>query len=123
MDMGAKTCPMHIIRIDSEEIPRFATQFQCHSVFSWSDDDLVDILLFGMTKSMQREMDCQGFDHLTHAPVDAAAFMEHIEMPEDFDANKKTTEVAANKGKKKKNSKKESCDTSECKTLMAKLRS
>ena len=81
-------------------------------------------------------MDCQGFDPLASAPSDAAAFMERIEMLEDFDGNKKTTKVAPGKGKKKSGFAKGNSDadgskhcmlhsnnnthnTSEYKTLMA----
>jgi len=59
-----------------------------------SEDKIVDILLFGAPKSWQRKTDHQGFHPLASAPSDAAAFMEHIEMSEDFDGHKKTTEVA-----------------------------
>jgi len=46
-------------------------------------------------------MDRQGVDPLASTPYDVAAFMEHIEMSEDFDSDKKTTKVAPGKGKKK----------------------
>jgi len=95
----------------------------------------VDILLFGTPKSWQREMDRQGFDPLANVPWDVVAFMERIEMSEDFDGDKKTTEVAVSKGKKKSGFAKGNSDadgskhcvlhgnnnthnTSECKTRM-----
>jgi len=81
-------------------------------------------------------MDCQGVDPLACTPYEVAAFMERIEMSEDFDSNKKTTKVAPGKGKKKTSYAKGNSDangskhcmlhgnnnthdTSECKTLMA----
>jgi len=66
-----------------------------------SEDKIVDILLVGTPKSWQGKMDRQGFDPLASAPSEAAAFMERIEMPEDFDGDKKVTKVAQGKGKKK----------------------
>jgi len=103
---------------------------------SLSEDEIIDILLFGAPKSWQCKMDCQGFDPLASAPSDAAAFMERIEMLEDFDGNKKTTKVAPGKGKKKSGFAKGNSDAdgskhcmshgnnntndaSECKALMA----
>jgi len=94
----------------------------------------VDILLYGTPKSWQKEMDCQGFDPLSHTPMEVVAFMKRNKSSEKFDSNKKTTKVAAsNKGKKKpsdSNGSKGShhCmlpgnnnthNTSECKTLQA----
>jgi len=104
-----------------------------------SDNEIVDILLFGTPKSWQREMDRQGFDPLARPPSEVVQFMERIKMLEDFDVDKKTTNVAKNnnnKGKKKSNFNKGNSDadgskycmlhgnnnthdTSECKTLMA----
>jgi len=101
-----------------------------------SDDEIVNILLFGAPKSWQREMDHQGLDPLASAPHDAVAFMERIEMSEDFNSDKKTTKVAPGKGKKKSGHAKGNSDAngskhcalhgnnnthdaSECKTLMA----
>jgi len=81
-------------------------------------------------------MDRQGFDPLVSSPSEVAAFMERIEMSEDFDGDKKVTKVNQGKGKKKSNFAKGNADadgskycmlhgnnnthdTSECKTLMA----
>jgi len=77
----------------------------------------------------------QGFDPLASALSAVIAFMERIEMSEDFDGNKKTTEVAPGKSKKKSGFAKGNSDAdgskhcmlhgnnnthdaSECKTLM-----
>jgi len=98
VDMGVKTYLMHIICINSQEIPRLPPNFNAAQCLS--DDEIVDILLFSALKSWQRKMDRQGFDPLANVPSDAATFMERIEMSEDFDGDKKTTKVAASKGKK-----------------------
>jgi len=69
-----------------------------------SEDEIVDILLFGTPKSWQREMDRQGFDPLAKTPAEVVAFMERIEMSEDFDADKKVVKVnnqKTNNNKKK----------------------
>jgi len=101
-----------------------------------SDNEVVDILLFGTPTSWQCEMDCQGSDPLVHLPADVVAFMERTQMSEDFDGNKRTMKVVANKGKKKSgygkrnsdadgskycmlHSNNNTHDTLECKTLMA----
>jgi len=136
VDMSVKAHLMHVIHIDNQEIPRLPPNF--NNAQCLGDDEIVDILLFGAPKSWQGEMDCQGFDPLTHTPHEVVQFMERIEMSEDFDGDKKTTNVAKNnnEGKKKSNFNKGSSDadgskhcmlhgnnnthdTSECKTLMA----
>jgi len=125
---------MHIIRINSQEITRLPPTFNYAQMLS--EDEIVDILLFGAPKSWQRKMDCQGFDPLASNPSEVAAFMERIKMSEDFDSDKKATKVVPGKGKKKSGFAKGNSDvdgskhcmlhgnnntheTSECKTLMA----
>jgi len=136
LDMTVKAYMMHIIRINHQELPRLPPNF--NDAQRLSDDEIIDILLFGTPKSWQREMDRQGFDPLSQTPQEVVEFMERIEMSEDFDSDKKTTNVAKNnnKGKKKSNFNKGNSDadgskycmlhgnnntheTSECKTLMA----
>jgi len=134
VDMGIRTYLMHIIRINSQEITRLPPHFNDAQMLS--EDEIIDILLFGTPKSWQREMDRQGFDPLAVTPADVVAFMERIEMSEDFDADKKVAKVNQGKGKKKTNFAKGNSDadgskccmlhgnnnthdTSECKTLMA----
>jgi len=125
---------MHILRINSQEIPRLPPHFNATQMLS--DDEIVDILLFGAPKSWQREMDRQGMDPLASAPHEVVTFMERIKMSEDFDNDKKITKVAPSKGKKKSGYNKGNSDangskhcvlqgnnnthdTSACKTLMA----
>jgi len=99
VDMGIRTCLMHIIRINSQEIARLPPNFNDAQMLS--KDEIIDILLFGTPKSWQHEMDRQGFDPLASGPSEAAAFMERIKMSEDFDGDRKMTKVAQGKGKKK----------------------
>jgi len=134
VDMPVRECLMHILRINSQEIPRLPPNFN-NDAHSLGNDEIIDILLFGTPKSWQREMDRQGVDPLASTPHDAATFMERIEMSEDFDSDKKTTKVAPGKGKKKSGYNKRNLDAdgskhcmlhgnnnthdaSECKTLM-----
>jgi len=135
VDMSVKAYMMHIIRINHQELPRLPPGF--NDAQRLSDDEIIDIILFGTPKSWQREMDRQGFDPLSHTPQEVVDFMERIEMSEDFDGDKKTTVAKNNnKGKKKSNFNKGNSDadgskccmlhgnnnthdTSECKTLMA----
>ena len=103
VDMGVKTYLMHLMRINAEEIPRCPPSYDIAQCLS--EDELVDILLFGTPKSWQREMDRQGFDPLAKTPAEVVAFMERIEMSEDFDADKKVVKVNNQKtnNNKKKN--------------------
>ena len=136
VDMTVREYLMHILRINAMEIPRLPPNFNAAQALS--NDELIDILLFGTPKSWQREMDRQGFDPLASTPADVVDFMERIEMSEDFDSDKKTTTFAQGKGKGKKKASyakgssdaegSKHCmlhgnnnthDTSECKTLMA----
>jgi len=136
IDMTVREYLMHILRINTQEVPRLPPNF--NNAQSLGNDEIIDILLFGMPKSWQREMDRQGVDPLVSTPHQVVAFMERIEMLEDFDSDKKTTTVAQGKGKGKKKSSyakgnsdaegSKHCmlhgnnnthDTSECKTLMA----
>jgi len=132
--MSAKQHIMHIYRINTEEIPC------CPAVFNntqcLGDDEIVDVLLFGTPKSFQQEMDRQGIDPMSKTPTELVQFMEHIEMFEDFDGDKKVAAVAKKGNSKKKANGKGSSgaegskhcvldgnnnthDTSGCKTLMA----
>jgi len=134
VDMSVKQCIMHIYRINTEEIARCPPMFdraQC-----LSDNEIIDILLWGTPKSWQREMDCQGFDLLAKTLTEVVEFMERIEMSEDFDGNRKVAAMTKKGNNKKKAHNKGSLvangskhcmlhgnnnahDTSECKTLMA----
>jgi len=91
------------MRINAEEIPCCPPGYDIAQCLS--EDEIVDILLFGTPKSWQREMDRQGFDPLAKTPAEVVAFMERIEMSEDFDADKKVVKVNNQKtnNNKKKN--------------------
>jgi len=133
VDMSAKQHIMHVCRINTEEIARCPPAFDQNQCLS--DDEIIDILLWGAPKSSQRKMDRQGFDPLAKTLTEVAEFIEHIKMSEDHDGNKKVAAMTKKGNKKKKaNDSKGSLgaegskhcmmhgnahDTSECKTLMA----
>jgi len=106
--MKAKTYLLHINRINHEEISELPPN--CDTVQSLGPDEISDILLCGTPKSWQREMDCQGFDHMAKTAQEIVQLMENIEMSEDFhgDNKKKIAQAAgeAKKGKGKKAMKK-----------------
>jgi len=134
LDMGVKQCIKHICCINTKEIARCPPAFdntQC-----LTPDEIINILLFGTPKSRQRKMDRQGFDPLAKTVTEVVEFMEHIEMSEDFDGNRKVVAVTKkgnnktkfhNKGNSGADGSKycmlhgnnNTHDTSECQTLMA----
>jgi len=134
VDVTVREHLIHVIRIDTQEIPRLPQNFNNAQMLS--DDEIVDILPFGTPKSWQREMDRQGLDPLASAPHDVVAFVERIKMSEDFDSDKKVAAVSKKDNNKNKHNDKGNAgadgskhcmlhgnnnthDTSECKTLMA----
>ena len=63
------------------------------------DEEILDIILFGIPKSWEKEMDRQGFDPLDRSLADVIAKLEDIESAEGFDAE--ATKVPAKTTKKK----------------------
>ena len=63
------------------------------------DEEILDIILFGIRKSWEKEMDRQGFDPLDRSLADVIAKLEDIESAEGFDAE--ATKVPAKTTKKK----------------------
>jgi len=134
VDMSAKQHIMHIYRINTEEITRCPPAFDRSQCLS--DDEIINILLWGTPKSWQRQMDRQGFDPLAKTLTEVAEFMECIKMSEDFDGDRKVAAVTKKGNNKTKANNKGSLgpdgskhcmlhgnnnthDTLECKTLMA----
>ena len=96
----------HLTRMNGKELPRLPP-FGANQ--SFSDEEILDIILFGTPKSWQREMEKQGFDPMDQPVTDVVDFMERLETTEDFDADKDTKSVAkkgnGKSGKKSANSK------------------
>ena len=72
---------------------------------SLTTDELMDILLFAMPNSWQKEMSCQGFDLIIYNLNSIMSFMEHIEETEDFESchdssSKKVPAGGRGKGRK-----------------------
>ena len=63
------------------------------------DEEILDIIIFGIPKSWEKEMDCQGFDPLDRSLADVIAKLEDVESAEGFDAE--ATKVPAKTTKKK----------------------
>jgi len=93
----------HLNRINTEEIPYlppYGGQTQ-----ALSDDEISDILLFGVPKSWIREMDRQGKDPVYMTTVDLVLFLEQIELAEDYAPGQQSNGNNNNKSKKGKKGK------------------
>ena len=89
----------HLLRMNYNEVgnlPPYATNQ------TLSQDELLDIILFGTPKSWQREMDRQGFDPMMMSLNELIDFMEQIESSEDYDVASKPNDKSKNKSSKGK---------------------
>ena len=94
-DMKIRQYYQNLYRINFEEIPNLPP-FNANQALT--NDELVDVLLFGTPKSWQKEMDKQGFDPVDNSLDDLVTMMENIEAAEEFSPDNKTD------GNKKKGS-------------------
>ena len=99
-DMKVKIYLQHLLRINYSELqnlPPFALNQQL------TQDELLDILLFGTPKSWQKEMERQGFDPMENDMNEVVTFMEQIESSEDYELkpnnNDKPYGKSSHKGK------------------------
>ena len=74
-----------LLRINVEEVPALPP-FQATQ--GLSDDELLDIILFGTPKSWQKEMEKQGYDPMGQPLNEVVDFLENIESAEDFENGK-----------------------------------
>ena len=95
-DMGTREYMNHLNRINFQELPHLPPFREDQSL---SDDEMLDILLYGIPKSWVREMDRQDFDPFRHNIAATVDFCERMEAAEGFD--KSDTKVAAKPAKKK----------------------
>ena len=101
-DMTIRDYYNHLQRINLLELHNLPP-FGAGQIFA--NDDVIDILIYGIPKSWQREMDRQGFDpYTTTDPVDTVAFLEQIEAAEEFDAPAKSNSNGNGNSKKKSSS-------------------
>jgi hypothetical protein len=99
-DMKIKNYLQHIYRINLSELVSLPP-FNANQ--NLTEDELLDIVLFGTPKSWQKEMERQGFDPMENNLTDVIGFMEQIEASEDFDpkpsANDKSKDKSQGKAK------------------------
>lgn len=79
-DMKVREYLRNLRRINSDELPSLPP---FHPEQALSDDELLDILLFGTPKSWQTEMERQGFDPMLHTLNEVVDFMENVETAEE----------------------------------------
>lgn len=96
VDMKVRTYAQHILRINLSELPELPP-FQDNNALS--NDEVMDILLYGTPKSWQREMERQGYDPLEHTLNDVITFMERVESSETYEPK---TPNKVNNGESKK---------------------
>ena len=103
--MKVRSYYQNLIRMNDEELPMLPP-FQFANKLS--QEELLDIVLFGTPKSWQLEMERQSFDPLEKGLHDTVDFMEGIEatepQPEVAKAKSKTSGNDHNNKKKKKTS-------------------
>jgi hypothetical protein len=99
-DMKVRQYYQNLYRINFEEIPNLPP-FNTNQALT--NDELVDVLLFGTPKSWQKEMDKQGFDPVEGTLDDLVTMMENIKASEEFVADK--TESNKKKGSSSSNNK------------------
>ena len=86
-DMGVREYSQHLARINDQEMPLIPPEDPTASL---SQDEMIDVLLFGTPKTWQHEMDRQGYDPVSSQWDAVVNFMERIELSEDKpDQNKK----------------------------------
>ena len=102
--VGMKIRKYHqcLTRINLEEIPNLPPYQRNQSL---SEEEMIDIVLYGTPKSWQAEMDRMGFDPMENSLPAVIDFMENIETAEE--TNFKSVE-----GKKKSSSDKSKTDKS-----------
>ena len=82
--MKVCTYLQHILSINLEELPSLPPFNPNQSL---SNDEIIEILLYGTPKSCQKEMSRQEFDPMSTTVQELVNFMERIEEAEGFDTN------------------------------------
>ena len=77
-DMKVRLYYQHLTRVNNEEITGLPPAFDATQKLS--DEEMIDIILFGTPRTWQNEMDCQGFDPMEKIPGEVIAFMENIDF-------------------------------------------
>ena len=100
-DMTIREFYNHFSRINEEEIPHLPPDFN-HSQ-KLSDDEIIDIILFAIPNSWNRELDRQGKEPETMSQIELINFLEQLEASETHDAKseKNQKKDSGKKGQKK----------------------
>ena len=98
-DMKTRTYVNHLHRINYEELPLLPPFKEKQHI---ADDELLDILLYGLPKSWIKEMDRQDFEPYTELMARTVDFCERLELAEDFHPD--IAKKSSNKNKKAKKS-------------------
>jgi len=99
-DMKVRTYVTHLHRINFDELPMLPPQAATNSL---SNDELIDIVIYGLPKSWVKEMDRQDFNPFHVQNINAIVdFCERLESAEDF--NPDTKPKSTNKSSKKSRS-------------------
>ena len=109
-DMTIRAYYQHLLRINYEEIPKLPP-FRANQELS--NDEILDIILFGTPKSWQKEMERQGFDPMEKGLDEVISFMENIEATEEFDDSEDTKKKSSSKSSKKGKPKSNNTDSGE----------
>jgi hypothetical protein len=97
-DMKVRTYVNHVHRVNFEELPYLPPHLQTQVL---PNDEVIDLVMYGLPKSWVKEMDRQDFDPFrTNSVWDLVDFCERLESSEDF------TGDLAQKNKNSKNGKK-----------------
>ena len=96
-DMAVKQYVSNILHINEVEIPLLPPFLADQGL---SEDELMDMILFGCPSSWTKEMDKQGLNPENITLMDCVSFFERLEESEGFDTS--ATAIKKNDGKKKK---------------------
>ena len=107
-DMKVRAYYQHLLWINTEELVGLPPAFD--QTQRLSEEEMIDIVLFGTPRSWQNEMDRQGFDPMTKTLAEVIDFMENIEATEERSENKPKSNDNKSKQKDTKKSKKGSSD-------------
>ena len=99
-DMNVRAYCQLLVRLNENDIPNLPPYNARQAL---SNDELLDILLFGTPRSWQNEMDRQGFDPVERGFFETVNFMENIEGVEEKTTPGGTVSKAKAKSKSKDN--------------------
>ena len=103
-DMKVRNYYQNLIRMNDEELPALPPFAVTNKL---TQDEILDILLFGTPRSWQNEMERQGFDPIEKGLHSTVDFMEGIEATETpMELSKTKTKSLPNKKKKADENKK-----------------